>query len=96
MTSEYIDKALFEKECEFKVFDFIKKLEKLRSSNDFTYKNLLNLIEINTSILNDLFEQEIGILVMAEDLSIRNNRLNLLGLVRNYSLLIGDFTILNS
>ena len=33
---------------------------------------------------------------MTEDLDLRNNRLNLLALVRNYSLLIGDFTLLNS
>jgi len=44
---------------------------------------------------------EIGILSndiksMSDDLKIRNNRLNLLSLIRNYSLKIADFTLLNS
>jgi len=43
-----------------------------------------------------LFDNENGILVMSDDLKIRNNRLNLLSLIRNYSLRIADFTLLNS
>jgi len=43
-----------------------------------------------------LFDNENGVLVMSENLNIRNNRLNLLSLIRNYSLRIADFTLLNS
>ena len=31
---------------------------------------------------------------LEDDLKVRNNRLNLLGLIRNYSLKIADFTLL--
>ena len=44
----------------------------------------------------DLFDNEKGVLIMSEDLKIRNNRLNLLSLIRNYSLKIADLTLLNS
>ena len=90
----YVNPILFEKECETNVFKFIKELEKLQLSPDFDYFKLFSLFQTNTKILNELFDNEKGVLVMAEDLKIRNNRLNLLGLVRNYSLKIADFRLL--
>ena len=57
---------------------------------------LLTLFENNANNIKDLFDNENGILVMSDDLKIRNNRLNLLSLIRNYSLRIADFTLLNS
>ena len=45
------------------------------------------------NIIEDLFDSEKGVLVMTDDLEIRNNRLNLLSLIRNYSLKIADFTL---
>ena len=92
---EYINPKLFEKECEIKVFEFIKQLEKIISLTDWDYFKLFNLFETNTNYLNELFDNDNGVLIMAEDAEIRNNRLNLLGLVRNYSLKIADFTRLN-
>ena len=91
-----INPDLFEKECEKKVFEFIKELEKLLSSSDWNFMKLFSLFEDNTNNLNDLFDNEKGVLVMTENFEIRNNRLNLLGLVRNYSLKIADFKFLNS
>ena len=57
---------------------------------------LLKLFEININTIENLFDNEKGVLVMTEDMRIRNNRLNLLSLIRNYSLKIADFTLLNS
>jgi len=54
----------------------------------------LNLFEINTQNLEELFDNEKGVLVMSENSKIRENRLNLLGVIRNYSLKIIDFTLL--
>ena len=95
-TRDYVNTKLFEKDCEFKVFEFIGELEKLFSEGYCNYLELLNLFEINVNTIEDLFDNEKGVLVMTEDLKIRNNRLNLLSLIRNYSLKIADFTLLNS
>jgi len=73
----------------------IKQLEKISSLPKLDYFKIFNLFETNTNYLNELFDNEKGVLIMAEDAEIRNNRLNLLGLVRNYSLKIADFTELN-
>ena len=95
-TEDYVNEKLFEKDCEFRVFEFIRELEKLFSSGYCNYLELLNLFEINVKTIEDLFDNEKGVLIMSEDLKIRNNRLNLLSLIRNYSLKIADFTLLNS
>ncbi len=92
----YVDTKLFEKDCELKAFEFIRELEKLFSEGYCNYLELLNLFEINVNTIEDLFDNEKGVLIMSEDLKIRNNRLNLLSLIRNYSLKIADFTLLNS
>ncbi len=95
-TGDYVKPQLFEKDCELKVFEFIRELEKHFSTGSCNYQKLLNLFEININTIEDLFDNEKGVLVMTEDIKIRNNRLILLSLIRNYSLKIADFTLLNS
>ena len=92
---DYINPDLFEKECETKVFQFIKQLEEIISLPNWDCFQLFNLFENNTNNLNELFDNDKGVLIMSEDPVIKNNRLNLLGLIRNYSLIIADFTKLN-
>ena len=89
----YVNSDLFEKECENKVFEFIKELEEIIKLPNWNYSQLFKLFEINSKNLDELFDNERGVLIMAENPEIRNNRLNLLGLVRNYSLKIADFTL---
>ena len=72
-TREYVNTKLFEKECELKVFEFIRELEKLFSEGYCNYLELLNLFEINVNTIEDLFDNEKGVLIMSEDLKIRNN-----------------------
>ena len=91
-----VNTKLFEKECELKVFEFIRELEKLFSGGNCNYLQLLYLFEININSIDDLFDNEKGVLVMTDDIKIRNKTLNLLSLIRNYSLKIADFTLLNS
>ena len=79
-----------------KVYEFVRELEKLYSEGYCNYLELLNLFEVNINTIEDLFDNENGVLIMSEDLKIRNNRLNLLSLIRNYSLKIADYTLLNS
>ena len=93
---DYVNPDLFEKECENKVFEFIKKLEVIIKLSNWDYFQLFKLFEANSNNLNELFDNEKGVLVMAENLEVRNNRLNLLGLIRNYSLKFADFRLFNS
>ena len=95
-TRDYVNIKLFEKDCEFKVFEFIGELEKFFSEGYCNYLELLNLFEMNVNTIEDLFYNKNGVLIMSEDLKIRTNRLNLLSLIRNYSLKIADVTLLNS
>ena len=95
-SKDYVNPDLFEKVCESKVFSLVKELELYFSKNNCDYLKLLNLFESNISNIEDFFDNEIGVLVMSDNTDIRNNRLNLLGLIRNYSLKIADFTLLNS
>ena len=95
-TREYVNTKLFEKDCELKVFEFIGELEKHFSTGNCNYLKLINLFEVNVNTIEDLFDNKKGVLIMSEDLEIRNNRLNLLSLIRNFSLKIADFTLLNS
>ena len=96
LCKNYVNSDLFEKECEHKVFEFIKELEEIIKLPNWNYSQLFKLFEINSKNLDELFDNERGVLIMAENPEIRNNRLNLLGLVRNYSLKIADFTLFNS
>ena len=95
-SKDYVNSDLFEKECENKVFEFIKELEGIIKLPNWNYFQLFKLFETNSKNLDELFDNERGVLIMAENPEIRNNRLNLLGLVRNYSLKIADFTLFNS
>ena len=93
---DYVNPDLFEKECETKVFEFIKELEEIIKLPNWDYFQLFSSFETNSNNLNELFDNEKGVLIMARNPIIRNNRLNLLGLVRNYSLKIADFTLFSS
>ena len=77
------------------VFRFLQSLENLVNTNNWDYSQLINLFEENIQVLIEIFDNENGVMVMTEDLNLRKNRLNLLAIVRNYSLLLADFTLLN-
>ena len=79
--SDYVNPDLFEKECETKVFKFIKELEDIVKLSNWDYFKLFNLFETNSDNLNELFDNEKGVLIMAENPELKDNRLNLLGLV---------------
>ncbi len=91
-----INVELFEKKSEIDVFKLLQLIENLVNTKNWEYIQLINLFEENIQVLIEIFDNNNGVMVMTEDLNLRNNRLNLLALVRNYSLLIADFTLLNS
>ena len=94
--SDVVDEDLFEKSSEKSMFD---KIINMNSTNkDFSYYRYQELIKelIEASnVLEDFFDGTNSVLVMTEDLKMRTNRLNLLGLFRNNALLLADFSKLN-
>ena len=93
---DLINSELFEKKSELDIFKFIQLLKNLVDTKDWEYNQLINLFEENIQKLTEIFDINNGVMIMTDDLNLRNNRLNLLALVRNYSLLIADFTLLSS
>jgi len=95
ISKDNINVELFEKKSEMDVFKFLLQLENLVNIKDWEYIQLMKLFEDNIQILIEIFDNINGVMIMTENLNLRKNRLNLLALVRNYSLLIADFTLLN-
>lgn len=89
-----VNPQLFESISEHQLFEGLKKLETIslqaRAESDY---QLLGegLKEINP-LLEEFFDGKTSVLVMAEDEKIRENRLNMLGLIRNYSRVLADFS----
>ena len=91
-----INTEIFEKNSEIDVFKFLQLLENLVNNKVWEYSQLIDLFQENIQVLIEIFDNKNGVMIMTDEVNLRNNRLNLLSLVRNYSLLIADFTLLNS
>ena len=91
-----IDKSLFEKDCEIQMFNVLERLKPLAISGDrLKYKLLADGLASSAEILSRFFDGEGSVMVMTDDINIRNNRLNLLTILKNQSLVIADFGKLN-
>ncbi|MEM9136912.1 MAG: glycine--tRNA ligase subunit beta, partial [Cyanobacteria bacterium P01_F01_bin.42] len=55
------------------------------------YQKLVQGLEAIAPIVSQFFDGESSVLVMAEDEAVRQNRLNLLGLLRNHARILGNF-----
>ncbi|MEY2984199.1 MAG: Glycyl-tRNA synthetase beta chain, partial [Cyanobacteriota bacterium] len=60
------------------------------------YQALVNALQELAPTVEAFFDGPDSVLVMAEDGQLRQNRLNLLGLIRNYALVLGDFGAIRS
>ncbi|AIE73057.1 MULTISPECIES: glycine--tRNA ligase subunit beta [unclassified Synechocystis] len=65
------------------------KAVEVQQSRD--YETLVNALHELAPTVADFFDGPDSVLVMAENNELRQNRLNLLGLIRNYALILGDF-----
>ncbi|AUC60563.1 glycyl-tRNA synthetase beta subunit GlyS [Cyanobacterium sp. HL-69] len=88
-----VNSILFESNSEEELYKALEKLlpisQKAKANSD--YHLLTNaLVEIAPTISN-FFDGDNSVLVMAEDESVKENRLNLLGLLRNHSRILADF-----
>ena len=92
----FVDKELFEKECEIQMFNVLEKLEPLAINGDrIKYKLLADGLSSSAETLSSFFDGEESVMVMTYNINLRNNRLNLLSILRNQSLIIADFSKLS-
>ena len=90
---DFVDRSLFEKDCEREMFDVLEKLKPLAVNCDRDkYKLLADGLVSSTETLSNFFDGEGSVMVMTQDINLRNNRLNLLTLLRNQSLKLADFS----
>ena len=90
---EFVDKSLFEKDCEIQMFNVLEKLKPLATYGDrIKYKLLADGLVSSAAVLSNFFDGEESVMVMTDNINLRNNRLNLLSILRNQSLIIADFS----
>jgi len=94
--SGFVHKSLFEKECESEMFNVLEKLKPLAINCDHVkYKLLADGLVSSAETLANFFDGEGSVMVMTNDINLRNNRLNLLTILRNQSLILADFSKLS-
>ncbi len=92
----FVDKSIFEKDCENQMFDILEKLKPLAINCDrIKYKLLAEGLASSADVLSNFFDGEGSVMVMADNINLRRNRLNLLSILRNQSFIIADFSKLN-
>ena len=92
----FVDKSLFEKDCEIQMFKVLQELKPLAIYGDrIKYKLLAEGLVSSAEILSNFFDGEGSVMVMTDDINLRNNRLNLLTILRNQSFIIADFSKLS-
>jgi glycyl-tRNA synthetase beta chain len=88
-----VNPALFQQPSEQALYDGLIKLvpqtEGARSQRN--YQQLVDALAEIAPTVSSFFDGEISVMVMADDLDVRRNRLNLLGLLRNHARVLADF-----
>ena len=92
--TDIVNPDLFEQPTEQAFYDSLKKLvpktQAAQAERDYS-KLIAGLEQIAPTVAN-FFDGETSVMVMAEDLAVRKNRLNLLGLLRNHARVLADFS----
>ncbi|PZO13162.1 MAG: glycine--tRNA ligase subunit beta [Leptolyngbya foveolarum] len=88
-----IDPKLFEESSEKAFYESLQKLlpQTQAAQTERNYNKLLTGLEQIAPTVADFFDGPDSVLVMAEDTSVRQNRLNLLSLLRNHARVLADF-----
>lgn len=84
---------LFESKSEFGLLERLVYLAPLAVEGD--YAALSEGLAASTPALEAFFDGEDSVMVMVEDASLRMNRLNLLGILRNQASILADFESIN-
>ncbi len=95
--SNIVDPTLFEKNSETSMLDVVNSLEPIcMSSSSNRYRSLVEGLSCSSKVLSEFFDGDESVMVMSENEAIRNNRLNLLSILRNQAHIIADFSLINS
>jgi glycyl-tRNA synthetase beta chain len=88
-----INTELFEQSSEPAFYDALIALipETISAREQRDYQRLVTALTAISPLVADFFDGENSVLVMAEKESVRRNRLNLLGLLRNHARVLADF-----
>lgn len=91
--AEIVDTALFQSPAET---DFHKSLQQLvpqtqAAQAERDYQKLIDGLKQAAPIVAEFFDGDNSVMVMDDDDAIRQNRLNLLGLLRNHARVLADF-----
>jgi glycyl-tRNA synthetase beta chain len=88
-----VNSRLFEQSCEQIFYDGLLKLLPQTQAAQVTrdYQKLVQGLTEIAPAISQFFDGDDSVLVMAEAADLRRNRLNLLGLLRNHALVLGDF-----
>ncbi|NJO78976.1 MAG: glycine--tRNA ligase subunit beta [Cyanobacteria bacterium RM1_2_2] len=88
-----IDRKLFKQPSEQAFYDALVKLvpQTQAAQAERNYQKLVDGLAKIAPVVSNFFDGEHSVMVMDENLDIRKNRLNLLGLLRNHARVLADF-----
>ncbi|PSB33375.1 glycine--tRNA ligase subunit beta [Chlorogloea sp. CCALA 695] len=88
-----VNRELFQKSSESAFYEGLVQLvpQTQTAKRDRNYQQLVAAISEIAPIVSKFFDGDDSVLVMDNDPNIKQNRLNLLGLLRNHSRVLGDF-----
>ncbi|HEY9888878.1 MAG TPA: glycine--tRNA ligase subunit beta, partial [Candidatus Obscuribacterales bacterium] len=91
--AQVVDLARFEQASERAFWEALQALlpETQAAQRDRDYRKLVAGLEQAAPVVSRFFDGPDSVLVMADDLAIQQNRLNLLGLLRNHARVLADF-----
>jgi glycyl-tRNA synthetase beta chain len=91
--TQVVQTSLFQKSSEQAVYDGLIALEPQTKAAQASrnYQQLIDALALLTPAIGNLFDGENSVMVMDDNPSIKTNRLNLLGLVRNHARVLADF-----
>ncbi len=94
--SNVVNSQLFEKESEMELLNVLNNLNPIIQSGSIDrYFQLAQGLVAGSEKLANFFDGESSVMVMVEDQRIRENRLNLLAVLRNQAFVLADFRKIN-
>ena len=88
-----VDTSLFQSPAETAFYESLQQLvpQTQTAQAERNYQTLLNGLKQAAPVVAEFFDGPNSVLVMDDDAAIRQNRLNLLGLLRNHARVLADF-----